>query len=623
MIGSIRGTLVLNLVLLLLGALGAVCILAYETARENVEGRLIASQEILERDFEDRRKEQLRWRAQTLASLTHSQIRPERLRIIQYLAVAGCFSTGISSYPHLQLPLWISEASRGPFPSRLQVALATDINLGEEVLNRDPSWISHEYLQIHSDWGSIWRSKSLGQTYLPSEFNQVDTESGNEYFESIRIDEKAAESIHYKAPLSRIRYAWSPPPRSPFERQALSAIASVLSQRTEPIFGGARPDRNSGNRNLGSLPLPGSTRPIDVAAGSPGLRESAAADLYIQCAWSDDHPKMIELRTQRDEKFANLEAEAHETRTWLKRRLLVIGSVSLLFAMVAGWSIIGIGLRPLNKLGEAVGRVSPSQMKLSVDLDTLPSELKPMAKTIHQTLDLLHLAFEREKRSVADISHELRTPVAALNTTLDVTLRKTRSPEQYRETLVECRVIGKQLGYTVERVMQLARMDSGVDEIQEEETDLREILKGCAAIAKPLAESQNLALKLESNRELPLRSDPNKIREVVMNLVHNAIEYNRPGGTISLRGGVRPEGGVILEVQDTGIGIPISLREKIFERFFRADPARNEAGAHAGLGLAIVREYVERLGGKIDVASQEGIGSTFRVEIPNLNPPPK
>jgi signal transduction histidine kinase len=102
-----------------------------------------------------------------------------------------------------------------------------------------------------------------------------------------------------------------------------------------------------------------------------------------------------------------------------------------------------------------------------------------------------------------------------------------------------------------------------------------------------------------------------------MNLTHNAIEYNRPGGEVELSATPRAQGGVVLEIRDTGVGMPAEIHDKIFERFFRGDPSRQATGVHAGLGLAIVKEYVDRLGGRLTVDSTVGRGSRFRIELPN------
>jgi signal transduction histidine kinase len=243
--------------------------------------------------------------------------------------------------------------------------------------------------------------------------------------------------------------------------------------------------------------------------------------------------------------------------------------------------------------------------------------VNPVAERLAQALTQLQAAFEREKRAAADISHELRTPLAALTTTIEVACRKPRTAEQYKQTLDDCRAIGGQMSLLVERMLVLAWIDAGVDQVRPESVEVVDLVGGIAAIARPLAEVQGLTFKVNVPSRITVRTDPDKLREVVMNLTHNAIEYNRPGGEVELSAAPRAQGGVVLEVRDTGVGMPAEIHEKIFERFFRGDPSRQAAGVHAGLGLAIVKEYVDRLGGRLTVDSDVGRGSRFRVELPN------
>jgi signal transduction histidine kinase len=156
--------------------------------------------------------------------------------------------------------------------------------------------------------------------------------------------------------------------------------------------------------------------------------------------------------------------------------------------------------------------------------------------------------------------------------------------------------------------------------------DVSELAEQCAAVVRPLAEAQGLRLSVSSacttgqesaDSSTQLTTDPDKLREVLNNLLHNAIQYNRPAGQINLSV-ARDNGNVRLEVRDTGIGIAPEARELIFERFYRADPSRTGDGMNAGLGLAIVKEYVELMGGRIFVDSAPGQGSTFRVDLPAM-----
>ena len=277
---------------------------------------------------------------------------------------------------------------------------------------------------------------------------------------------------------------------------------------------------------------------------------------------------------------------------------------------LGGYGVIRLGLSPLSRMSEAVSQVSPTNFHLALEPESLPNELRPIAERLEVVLDHLQKAFTREKQAAADISHELRTPLAALMTTLEVGLKKPRSPEDYREILDECRASGLHMYQLVERLLALARLDAGADQYRPTETDVTEIALNCADLIRPLARARGLSLRLHLSDPISTETDPNKLREVLVNLLHNAVEYNKPNGSIDVAI-ERIDGHVRLEVRDTGIGINPSELEHLFERFYRADPSRHADTPHAGLGLAIVKSYVELMGGTIKVESSEA-GTAFK-----------
>ena len=344
--------------------------------------------------------------------------------------------------------------------------------------------------------------------------------------------------------------------------------------------------------------------------------------IYIQCARpkSDIEGKLATITNERDEARATLASDIKSARETMIVQTVLVGLVAILAIALGGPLIVGVGLRPVGKLSDAVSRVSEKDFKLPHSGDDLVQELVPIHSRLIQTLGLLQRAFSREKEQVAEISHELRTPVAALMATIDVTLRKPRPPEQYRSALEECRLISKQLSQLVERIMTLATLDAGTDHTAISRTDAVELAGGCAAIIRSLAAANGISIRFHPPEEMiELDTDPNKLREVLMNLLHNAVEYNRPNGAIDLY--LRLENNrVIFEVRDTGIGMTDEIKDKIFERFFRADQSRHATGVHAGLGLAIVKEYVKLLNGTIVVESEPGVGSQFRIALPALPP---
>ncbi|VTR97327.1 integral membrane sensor signal transduction histidine kinase : Histidine kinase OS=Geobacter metallireducens (strain GS-15 / ATCC 53774 / DSM 7210) GN=Gmet_1027 PE=4 SV=1: HisKA: HATPase_c [Gemmata massiliana] len=329
--------------------------------------------------------------------------------------------------------------------------------------------------------------------------------------------------------------------------------------------------------------------------------------------YSDLDARLAADQQTRDEQLERVRAETRIELAQFRGRLILIGAGTFAALVLGGWFFVARGLAPLQMLSDAVSQVSEKDFRLPVVAHELGRELAPIHARITQTLTLLQRAFEREKQAVADISHELRTPIASLLATIDVALRKPRTPEQYRTTLEECRLISKQLGQLVERIMTLASLDAGNDHTHITRTDAGELAIGCAAVIRPLAAANNLSVAVNTD-EVAVDTDPGKLREVLMNLLHNAVEYNSPNGTIDLA--VRREGeAVVFEVRDTGIGMTPEVRERIFERFYRADSSRHATGVHAGLGLAIVKEYVARLNGSIEVESEPGAGTTFRVTL--------
>jgi two-component system, OmpR family, heavy metal sensor histidine kinase CusS len=170
------------------------------------------------------------------------------------------------------------------------------------------------------------------------------------------------------------------------------------------------------------------------------------------------------------------------------------------------------------------------------------------------------------------------------------------------------------MAHLVERLLALARLDAGAIPYRPASVDVAELAVQCADLVRPLARVKGLALRVDATPPLPLQTDPDKVREVLTNLLHNAIEYNRPDGAIDIAVR-RVNGHVELEVKDTGIGITPEAQAHIFERFYRADPSRHADTPHAGLGLAIVKSYVDLMAGQIHVESGPQ-GSTFRVELP-------
>ena len=366
---------------------------------------------------------------------------------------------------------------------------------------------------------------------------------------------------------------------------------------------------HGGGRDAARRTTPPRPRPPWELATSPAILMQVAAETKQRDKALADHKDALE------DNLANLKVEAQATLTSLRNRLLLLSMITFAATVAGGIWLVRLGLSPLRRLSDAVSLVSVKDFRLPFEERRLPGELRPIVERLTETLELLKRAFASEKQAAADISHELRTPLSALLTTIDVALRKPRSPEEYRELLSDCHATGLQMSQLVERLLALARLDAGVDTLRPRTVDVTNLAEQCTAMVRPLADVRGLSLNLHRNGPIHVTADADKLREIMTNLLHNAIEYNRPKGSVDFTV-QQADGHLEVEVRDTGVGIKPEAREHIFERFFRADPSRQSEGLHAGLGLAIVKGYVDLMGGTITVDSVPGSGSTFRLRLP-------
>jgi signal transduction histidine kinase len=217
---------------------------------------------------------------------------------------------------------------------------------------------------------------------------------------------------------------------------------------------------------------------------------------------------------------------------------------------------------------------------------------------------------------VATASHELRTPLAAVYGAVRTLRRDDRpvDPELDAQLLTMIETEAERLRDIIEQILVSADIDRDAIRLTTEECDLRELCESALASAA-MRSPETFAFELEAPRDIVVHCDPSRLRQVLVNLLDNAVKYSPGGGTISVV--VRPQHGtVLIEVTDPGIGVPPEVRELIFEKFFRVDPEMQRGVGGSGLGLYISRELVERMGGGLRVRPRPGAGSTFVIDLP-------
>ncbi len=282
-------------------------------------------------------------------------------------------------------------------------------------------------------------------------------------------------------------------------------------------------------------------------------------------------------------------------------------------AGVGGWFLARRTLAPVDAMVDTARSIEAEDLSRRIEAADGTDELGRLAAVLNAMLERLERAFTAVKHFSADAAHELRTPLTILKGELEVALRSPPTPEEYRSVLVSCLEEVDRLSTLVTDLLFLARSDSGNMSIARTPVDLAEILRDVCAALGALAETAHITFKHDAPTDLWTRGSETMLFRLIFNLGENAIKYTPEGGRVTLT--LEPRGTEAhLSVRDTGAGIAAEEQPHIFDRFYRADPARSRGGT--GLGLALARSIVLAHGGQISVESRIGQGSCFAVRLP-------
>jgi two-component system OmpR family sensor kinase len=307
----------------------------------------------------------------------------------------------------------------------------------------------------------------------------------------------------------------------------------------------------------------------------------------------------------------------------LKRIRLVLYSaviLALALAGLGGWFLARRSLQPVVQMTERARRISAENLEQRLPIANPRDELGQLAATFNDLLARLDDSFAQQRRFMADASHELRTPLSVMRTATDVTLEAlTRNEDEYREAL---RVIDEQarrLTRIVEDMFTLARADAGRRALRHNNFYLDKLLLETARAANVLGARKGLAIEVADFPEIPYQGDEGLLRQMILNLLDNAMKYTAAGGVVRVQL-ERQDSLYTISITDTGVGIPPEARPHIFERFYRVDKARARSettdGAGAGLGLSIARWIAEAHHGHLELVRSDETGSTFVASLP-------
>jgi two-component system OmpR family sensor kinase len=304
----------------------------------------------------------------------------------------------------------------------------------------------------------------------------------------------------------------------------------------------------------------------------------------------------------------------------VRRVLLGVWLAAIVVTGIIGHTLASRALRPIRRITTRAAEIAQGRFAMRLDSPAVDDEIGRMTRLLNQMLERLFQAIEANRRFAADASHELRSPLTAVLGEVDLALKRSRTPDEYRQTLMAARERLQQMAALTDDLMMLVRSQEGKAGALNE-VPLAAMIGRISARAHEAAAARRIVIDNAIPADLVLYGEERLFERVFDNLVRNAVQYNVDegrvdiGATLHARAGEWVSDEVIVTVRDTGPGIPEAHRERIFERFYRLDPARSRRTGGAGLGLAIAREIVTLYGGTIGVADAAP-GTTFDVRLP-------
>ncbi len=308
-----------------------------------------------------------------------------------------------------------------------------------------------------------------------------------------------------------------------------------------------------------------------------------------------------------------------DLRKWLAFLLTMLPAVALI-ALGGGYVLLKRSLYPVDQIAATAERLSSQNLSERLPVPQSGDELERLSLALNRMIERLEAAFQYSRRFLADASHELRTPLTVLRGELESLVQEPQFTEEWRERLGSALEEVERLARIVEGLFAISRLDAGEAAAEWVKFDLAQLATATADQMALLAEDKSIRITCEAAKAVWVEGDRARLKQVIVNLLDNAIKYTPHGGAVSLM--VQPKDNkALVEVADNGMGIPPEALPRVFERFFRVDQARSRDQGGAGLGLSIAKSICTAHQGRIEVSSTPGRGSRFRVELPLVAAP--
>jgi signal transduction histidine kinase len=271
-------------------------------------------------------------------------------------------------------------------------------------------------------------------------------------------------------------------------------------------------------------------------------------------------------------------------------------------------------MSPLITLGDLLDQLQKGQLELK-DIDTEPAQgLEVISSSVRSSVARLHHVTTALNTTVDAIAHDIRTPLSRITLASQTALINNSDQQSMKEALADCAEHATQASNMLTALMKLNDELTGKRIPQKMETNVSDVISNVVSWYEDVAEDKEITLTVDAPIDLSLQSDPDKLTQVLVNLLDNAIKYTEPSGRITLIADRVSNDSVSISVQDTGIGIDPKFQALIFERLYRVDSSRSNVQGY-GLGLSLALAMVENLGGDLTVESTVGEGSTFTISL--------
>jgi heavy metal sensor kinase len=362
-------------------------------------------------------------------------------------------------------------------------------------------------------------------------------------------------------------------------------------------------------------PLDGSFEPAGIGPppDSPGTRREVLPagpemDLVTVAAGAAGGPPFL---VETGESLAPAQRELHRLLAALSLGFVIVAGV----ALAGGLVLVRRALRPVEEITRRAEGITSRHLGERLPVPPTGDEFEHLSQALNRMIARLDEAFQHNRRFLADASHELRTPLTILRSELEAMVQRPELETELQGTLDNLLEEVERLARMVENLLALSRLDAGLAPADSAPFDLAKLVATTAEQMCLLAEDKGVKITCQTPAPVLVAGDRGKFKQVIVNLLDNAIKYTPSGGAVTLA--VREAGGeAVCEVSDNGMGIPAAALPQVFDRFFRVDQARNRELGGAGIGLSIVKAICTAHNGRVEVESTEGRGSCFRVYLP-------